>query len=279
MRTLYLSDLDGTLLNSQAVLSSESCRMLNDLIDKGMLFSVATARTAATVLDIFKDVKLNLPLILMNGVVLYDFKEERNLLCHSIDNETAAEILELFEKQGKSPMLYFQEEGFLRIEHSDLTNAHQMNYVNQRHDLKRKKFLYRQSLELTGSGNLIYIVTLDYPEQIKGIYDSIVMADKVTCTFYEDNYTDCYFLECMNKKATKASAAVELKKILSVDRIVAFGDNLNDIPLFELADEAYAVANACQELKDIADGVIGSNDDDAVARFLTEIYEANNIKG
>ena len=276
MKTLYLSDLDGTLLNSDAKLSDNSCRMLNSLIESGMLFSVATARTAATVLDIFSGVKLNVPLILMNGVVLFDFKNNKNLICHSIDTEIADEIIGIFEKNGKSPMLYFQKKDCLQIEYKDLTNIHQVNYVNHRQDLSKKKFVLRDELNVSDSDNLIYIVTLDYPEQIDSVYREITAADKVTCTYYKDNYTDCYFLECMNKKASKASAAEELKKLLGVDRIVAFGDNLNDIPLFRIADEAYAVSGACDELKKIADDVIGSNDDDAVARFLTERFKSNN---
>ena len=50
--------------------------------------------------------------------------------------------------------------------------------------------------------------------------------------------------------------------------MIAFGDNLNDIPLFEVADECYAVSNAEEKLKSIATGVIGSNDEDAVAKFI-----------
>jgi len=49
---------------------------------------------------------------------------------------------------------------------------------------------------------------------------------------------------------------------------VVFGDGLNDIPMFEIADEAYAVAGALDELKQHATGIIGSNEEDAVANFL-----------
>ena len=54
---------------------------------------------------------------------------------------------------------------------------------------------------------------------------------------------------------------------------MAFGDGMNDIEMFELADEAYAVANAVPELKAIATGIIGSNDEDSVAKWLKEHYQ------
>ena len=276
MKTLYLSDLDGTLLNSDGLLSQKSADTLNYLLKQGLLFTVATARTSATVLDMFSDVALNLPLILMNGVVLYDTANDRNILCHSIDKASADEILSFFYNKNKAPMLYFQKEDHLEIHYSDLENKYQMDYVGNRKELSRKIFVYKKELNVNDDDNLIYIVTLDKPKKIQDIRDRIVKSDRVTCAFYSDNYTECNFLECMNKKASKASAAVELKRLLGVDRIVAFGDNLNDIPLFEIADECYAVSNSCDELKSRATGVIGSNDDDAVVEFLLKHY--NNGK-
>ena len=53
---------------------------------------------------------------------------------------------------------------------------------------------------------------------------------------------------------------------------MVFGDALNDISMFEIADESYAVLNAVDELKAIATGIIGSNDEDAVANKLKELF-------
>ncbi len=277
MKTLYLSDLDGTLLNDNAELTNKSAEILNELIKNGMNFSVATARTNATVLEMFHKVDLNFPLILMNGVVIFSIKDNKNLVCHNIDNLHVNKVLDIFNSYGKSPMLYYQRDGYLEIAYRNLTNDAQKEYVSQRSDMTRKRFLKVDDFSVLPTDDLIYIVSLDYPDEIKGIYDDIIESDMLTCAFYKDNYTDCNFLECMSKKASKASAALELKKLYGFDRIVAFGDNLNDIPLFELADEAYAVSNACDELKSVATGVIDSNNDDAVAEFLLKRYNNNEL--
>jgi len=58
--------------------------------------------------------------------------------------------------------------------------------------------------------------------------------------------------------------------MLECDRIISFGDGMNDIPLFEISDECYAVANAVPELKERATGIIGSNENDGVAKWLLE---------
>jgi hydroxymethylpyrimidine pyrophosphatase-like HAD family hydrolase len=70
------------------------------------------------------------------------------------------------------------------------------------------------------------------------------------------------------KKATKAEGIRRLKELLHCDKVIAFGDAANDIPMFEIADECYAVENAAEELKTIANGVIESNDNDGVAKWL-----------
>lgn len=70
------------------------------------------------------------------------------------------------------------------------------------------------------------------------------------------------------KEATKADAISQLKQMLGCDKVVVFGDGSNDVDMFRTADESYATANACDELKQIATEIIGSNDDNAVAEWL-----------
>lgn len=62
---MYVSDLDGTLLNLQSRVSSFTASALNRLIADGMLFSIATARTPATVVALMDAVEMRLPVVLM----------------------------------------------------------------------------------------------------------------------------------------------------------------------------------------------------------------------
>ncbi len=67
---------------------------------------------------------------------------------------------------------------------------------------------------------------------------------------------------------SKADAVLRLKASTGADRVVAFGDNLNDLPMFGVADLAVAVGNALPDVKDAADVVIDPNYTDSVARFI-----------
>ena len=70
--------------------------------------------------------------------------------------------------------------------------------------------------------------------------------------------------------ASKSHATQQLKELLGCEKLVVFGDGKNDVDMFELADEAYAVANAVPELKAKATAVIGGNNEDGVAKWLLE---------
>lgn len=273
MKTLFLSDLDGTLLDNSAHLSEYSKTQLQRMITDGLLFSVATARTNATVLKLFNGVGLNLPFILMNGVVIYDPTENKNIKSFAIEHKDVFRIIDIYDRYNKSPMLYYMRDGYLEIAYKSVDNKYQQEYIDARDSLKYKRFKkYEGPLLLDDKDEIIYMVSLDKEEILSPIYNEIVSSQAVNCAFYKDNYTSCNFMECMNKSVSKGKAALELKKILGVDRIIAYGDNLNDIPMFEIADEAYVVSNACDELKAIATGIIDSNDNDGVIRHIASVF-------
>lgn len=273
MKTLYITDLDGTFLNSSAEISTTSSVIINELIADGAMFSVATARTKATVLDLFEDIALNAPIALMNGVMIFDVGRNENVITHRIDKAIAKEVLRVYKKYGKHPMLYMNKGAHLEIHYTEIDNKHQLGYIKNRNNKRLKKFFKVESYNLDTDDELIYIVSFDKPSELEDIYKEISGFDGIFSSFYSDNYTECNFLETMNGQVSKGTAALEIKKILGADRIVAFGDNLNDIPLFEVADEAYAVSNANDSLKNIATGIIPSNDEDGVARFIYEHYQ------
>ena len=74
----------------------------------------------------------------------------------------------------------------------------------------------------------------------------------------------------MPKSTSKSNAIRQLKDLLQCDRVVVFGDGKNDIDMFQMADVSYAMENAVDELKEIATGVIESNNNDGVAKWLLQ---------
>lgn len=72
MQTLYITDLDGTLLGADGRISAESVSILAPMLRQGLPLTVATARSPATVVQLLQALPIALPAVLMTGTILYD---------------------------------------------------------------------------------------------------------------------------------------------------------------------------------------------------------------
>ena len=267
---LFVTDLDGTLLNSNKEVSIKSTEILNKLIDNGVNFTVATARTPATVVDLLQDVNLKLPAVLMNGVLLYDIKEEKYINIKEIGKDTVDKVFDVLNKFDKNAMVYGIRNNHLWVYHKEFEYSWEYNFYKERADRKQKTFLKVENYqECINESKVINFIVFDKYEKIKGIYEELKKIDEISVEYYEDIYEKgCYFLEAYSAEASKANGIKLLSDYIEHDKLICFGDNLNDIPMFELADECYATANAVERVKEISTDVIGSCDEDGVALFI-----------
>ena len=271
---LFVTDLDGTLINSKREVPNRSLEILNKLIEKGVNFTVATARTPATAVEILQDLNLKLPVALMNGVLIYDTKELKYIDIKGIEKEAVDKVLDIFKAYNKNPLVYGVKDNHLWVYHKEFENIYEYNFYKERADKKLKTFVkvedYNNSLK---GSNIINFVAFDNYEKIKAIAERVKCIEGITVNYYKDVYEDCYFLEAYSSEASKANGIKYLSKYIEYSKVICFGDNLNDIPMFELANEAYATANAAEEIKKIATDVIGSCEDNGVAEFLEERFK------
>ena len=102
MKSLYVSDLDGTLFNKKKRISDRSADIINRCIEKGMLFSVATARMPYGCDYRLKDLHMNVPGIVTNGVFLYDFQSEEIISAEAVPVSAAQKVIRAFKDCGMS---------------------------------------------------------------------------------------------------------------------------------------------------------------------------------
>lgn len=270
MPVLYLSDLDGTLLQPDQHTSAFTNDTINALVRQGMLFSYATARSWHTAKLAAAGIDAQIPLIVYNGAFIIDNKTQELLLTNFFSKEDAERILQDLLAAGVSPIVYcFEEQRERFMYRPDKVNEPTMDFLRTRMGDFRDTPVASDT-ELM-RGETFYFTSIDEPERLAPLYERY--RDVFHCVFHRDIYSGAQWLEIMPKTASKAHAARQLAKLLGCGRIVAFGDAENDIPLFEAADECYAVANAADVLKERATGVIGSNAEDGVARWLMEHWD------
>ncbi len=269
MKTLYISDLDGTLLDNNAELSRESISFLNKAIEGGAFFSVATARTAATVLQMLSEVNVNTPIVLMNGVTVFDIKKGEYVRVCIFPQKAKHEFLSIVDSFSLPGFFYCYENGETTTYYQNTSSPNAEQFIREREEKYGKKFTKTEKAEELNCKDIVYYSYNDYKEKIKPLYDKVSRIDGLRCEFYADNYNpDFWYFEVCSSEASKKNAVEFLKGMYAFDKIIAFGDNFNDIPLFEAADECYAVENAKQEVKKIATSVIGSNTKNSVAEFI-----------
>ena len=268
MKTLYLSDLDGTLLRSDLTLSDHTCSVISQVVGMGMPFAFATARSRTTALKVTAGLDVPLPIIAYNGAFIVDTDSGEILHKQTFTPAEAREIYGCMCSFGLSPIVYRLFDGRERFSfYSDRVNRLTMDFIESRGEDPRRDPLSDGDDIL--AGELFYFNCIAEERALRGAYEQL--RDKYEVLYYDDIYSGERWLELMPRGATKASAALRLRDMLGCTRIAAFGDSVNDIPLFEAADERYAVANADPRLKALADEVIPSNNDDGVALTLEKI--------
>ncbi len=277
--TLFVTDLDGTLLNPDARLSEESVRLLNEAIERGATFSVATARTPATVADIFCGVNLRHPLVLMTGAVIWDPVTRRYLKTHFIPEEKVREVLDMYRREGFPTFIYTLVDHQIRVYHIGPLNEAEHRFINRRLDTSFKQFLIPEdgNSELPERlDNVLLLYSMQPAEKGERTYSHLHRVEGISPMFYYDIYNEgmgC--TEVFAADATKAIGVEDLRRHLGAERVVAYGDNLNDLPMLRVADEAVAVENALPEVKEEVDRIIGPNTSEAVPRdILGSIHNA-----
>jgi len=264
MRKLYVSDLDGTLLRSDQVTSDYTNQVINTLVDKGMLFSYATARSLITAKKVTMGIQAKIPLIVYNGAFVIDNVTEEILIANYFDDTVFTLLDDLFNN-NIYPIVYSYIKGSEKFSFvPELCTKGMNKFIESRNgDVRTNAVSSLAELKL---GNVFYITCIDDSEKLKPLYNKY--KDTYHCVFQTDIYTKDKWLEIMPIEASKSNAIKQLQTMLGCEKLIAFGDGINDIDMFQIADESYAVANAHEELKKHATAIISSNDEDGVAKWL-----------
>ena len=269
MRTLYVSDLDGTLLRSDERTSEYTNQVINQLTSRGILFSYATARSYLTATKVTKGLNAKIPVITYNGAVILQNDTYEIIARNAFSGKDKEDILNMLLDHDIYPIVY----SYISGEEKFSYHVKKCNRATTEFLATRKGDVRENPVDLErelGFGDVFYFTCIDEYEKLEPLY--IRFKEKYHCIFQKDIYSGEQWLEIIPKTVSKANAILQLKEYLGIEYIVAFGDGKNDMEMFEIADESYAVENAVDELKNIATGIIGSNDSDSVARWLYDKF-------
>lgn len=277
MIKLFAFDIDGTLLDNKSKVPDSSIVALKKLDDAGIKVVLASGR-------VFSSVKYNQNLLNINGPIV-----ATNGSLISLDGRDIYKTYPL--EEDKLKQLY----EFCISNKLDFHIYDDENYYTNRVNLEKIKHL-----EIDNNYGMNYQVNLIYKNdpisyliennkkavkfQISGIDDNDLSRNEIVKILNNDFSDSLYItssgfsqLEIGNKNATKWSSIEEICEILGINKneVAAIGDAHNDIPMVSNAELGFAMGNAKEELKEVADVIVADNESSGILEAVNYILEVN----
>ena len=260
---LLAFDVDGTLVDDDQVLSPRTAAAIKKAQAMGKLVTLATGKIYPSIEVLIAPLELQAPLVLANGAAIQDTRG------NVLEQEAVAlDIIQFVMKHYKSDgldMAIFNHDSIYVLE-ENYNTAHIDGFgekVTAIGDWKNVEGKLDHVCKL-------FLINRKDPSKVHELCDFLMqeLGERITISSGAP-----VSIEVMMKGVTKANGLRKLcaLKGIPLERVMAFGDQKNDLEMVDMAGVSVAVGNAIPEVKDIADFVIGTNNDHGVATFLEEI--------
>lgn len=258
---LMVSDMDGTLLNSEGFISEENIQAIKLFTNLGGKFAFATGRMRESTKKFFTHVKPNVPVILYNGALIYDYENEK-IIEESFLEEEAKLILKEINKFNSSIgiEIYCNDNVYIYHENKYTDRFSQKGYAVSYEITKELLKDNWTKVLLTGDKEILDMIEVDFKSKFGDF--NIVRSDEV-------------YLEIIPREVSKGTALVNLCKHLeiSIEKTIAVGDNMNDIEMLESAKYGFCVESGNPKVLERAKYIAKSNDNHSIASVIQYLLE------
>lgn len=261
---LVLSDVDGTLVTSEKLLSARAVRAVQRLGDAGILFAITSARPPRGLATFVAPLDLSTPLGAYNGGLIVD-PHMRVLLERTIRDDLAAPIIDVLTSHDLSVWVYRDADWLV-------LDAHGPHVQHEAH----------------GTGvQPTRVATFQGISQgvakVVGVSDDLAASAAARAVVHETfagdveaSYSQQYYLDITHPDANKGAVVAFLSSRYDLDphEIATIGDMHNDVAMFEASGLSIAMGNALDEVQRAAHHVTSSNDEEGFARAIEEFILA-----
>lgn len=264
---LVVSDLDGTLLNSNKRISEENRNAIKKLEEQGLMFTFCTGRISTMIEPYIKALDIKIPVIAANGAVVWDPVANELVEGEALDKDEAVAIIDFCNRNNLEYCIltlktnYFSNDNFLK------KRFDKYNSIASEQELKQMDLQLIQKFNSSNVDTTIYkiLIYTDKAEWLEKIKDFLNGLDKTGYTSSEKGLVDI-----TNIQVSKGSGVEALARAMgcSLDEVCAFGDYINDISMLEKVGLPVAMENAHPRVKDIAKYVTKTNDEHGVMWFI-----------
>ena len=270
-----LTDLDGTLLRSDATLSPYTARTVADAIKQGAVISYATARSYISSNRVAGEIPWKYPILLYNGAVMLDPVTKEVLDGAWLDGNLANELIGVGQSFGFTPFLFaLNPNDQEMVLHEKLSRPGDRQFYRSRPGDPR--FTEMEQLRCPEDFRTLILTYIGLLEELQPLEAAIraQFSERLHIHLMKDNYIpEHYFLEFSHPDGSKKTGLLKWAQYVGCkpEDVIVFGDNLNDTGMFEAAGTRVAVANAHPMLFELATHQTDSNDHDGVALFIEKM--------
>lgn len=267
-------DLDGTLLNDKKEVGSYTEKVLKTAIDQGVVVLIATGRPVFGVPERLRSFPGMRYIITSNGARILDQKENRTVYEKMITKEETQRILYTLEQFDSLADLYFEEKALGCLKSKER--------VSEFYPENMQKYIFESRTFVPDLHEAVITAEKDI-DKIQAVVRTTGERDRIMEVLKAkfDLTISCALsnnIEVTAKDVNKGKGLLNLGKILGISRaeIMAFGDGLNDMDMLKEAGFAVAMENGRDEVKEIADYITCSNEQEGVA-YAIEKFVLNSL--
>lgn len=273
---LFISDLDGTLLQEDATLSDFARNRLQMWIEQGLAFGIATARSIISVKQILGDLPLKLPVICGNGAYMANLSTLERTDVKILDSSLARQMIAIIKRRGLHLSLSTYTDGHERFLLETADNPAIDWYLTDRREAGDERPQFVQDLRQHYDAPFLHLNIMAKKGELIGLSRELnATFPKLFRTYLFENVGEpgWHWLSIYHPAVSKGNAVLRLASAhgFAAEQLAVFGDGSNDCSMFEVAGLAYAMEVAHQRLKPLANATIGSNTQDAVIRQIEKM--------
>jgi len=254
MYKLIAIDIDDTLINDDKEVTPATQQALEQAVAKDVVVTLATGRAYASAQKIARQTGLNVPIITYQGALIKNLMDEKVLYERYVPKDAAHKLFEYCIEHNLHLQVYIDDKLYAREENQKLKDYSELNRTPYFIEPNFKKLIAQKTPKM------LIIDDPAYLDEIAPVLREL-LGSEVHITKSKP-----HFLEIMHFEGTKGHALTFLANHFDVDmaQTMAIGDSWNDHEMLEAAGLGVAMGNAIQALKDIADDVTLSNNEDGV---------------
>jgi Cof subfamily protein (haloacid dehalogenase superfamily) len=256
--SILLSDVDGTLVTKDKLLTDATRRAVAALRARGILFAICSARPPRGMRMLIEPLRITTPIIAFNGGILAT-PDLAVIEQHRVAPDMARRAVDFMAAEGAQIWVFSGEDWLVR----DLDNP--------------RIALEQRSVQFPPTVVSEFGHALDAADKIVGVSNDFARLagceGAARALFGEDASvvrSQLYYLDITHRRANKGTALLTLAKLLAIPtaEIAVIGDGSNDVAMFTECGLSIAMGNAAPDIQQQAQFVTASNEDEGFAKAV-----------